>query len=242
MLPFAAGCADNSHMKRLSALLFLAAFTPCTWAAAKPRHDLADIRDTAVRFATLETSGLPGEITVKADEIDPRLNFAPCSMPLEAFLPVGALLRGKTTVGVRCNDKPGWSLFVPLTIRITLPILVSSHPLPQGKTLESDDFSLQTGEVNNPAILTAPEQAIGKILKFPLGAGQVLRQDMLRPPYVVVQGQKVVLAVSGNGFNIRSEGVALNNAAESQPVQVKVASGQIVNGVARADGSVEVKR
>jgi flagella basal body P-ring formation protein FlgA len=58
---------------------------------------------------------------------------------------------------------------------------------------------------------------------------------------VVTQGQTVQLYSNGNGIQLRTEGQALNNAAEGQPAQVKVASGQVISGIARGSGIVEVR-
>jgi flagella basal body P-ring formation protein FlgA len=44
----------------------------------------------------------------------------------------------------------------------------------------------------------------------------------------------------GSSFAVTAEGRALNNAAEGQLAQVRMASGQTVSGIARADGSVEI--
>jgi flagella basal body P-ring formation protein FlgA len=46
---------------------------------------------------------------------------------------------------------------------------------------------------------------------------------------------------SGEGFTISAEGKAQNNATQGQMVQVRVASGQTVSGVANANGAVEVQ-
>ncbi len=142
---------------------------------------------------------------------------------------------------MRCNEKPGWSIFVQANIRVSSDLLVANRPLAQNTVLSANDFSLQSGELGQPGILTDPAQAIGKTLKFAIGAGQVLRQDMLRAPFVVTQGQTAEVRVRGAGFSIRSAGQALNNAAAGQSVQVRMSSGQVVSGTATADGSVEVR-
>ena len=148
---------------------------------------------------------------------------------------------GKTSIGVRCNLKPGWTIFVQATIRVSTDILVANRPLAQNTVLNANDFSRQSGELGQPGILTDPAQAIGKTLKFSIGAGQVLRQDMLRAPFVVFQGKSADVRVLSEGFSIRATGQALNDGAEGQNVQVRMPSGQVVSGMAAADGSVEVR-
>lgn len=229
-------------MFRLSLFLLLFFIMPLlSQAEARPRQDLEAIRNTALAYARAETATLPGEITIQAEELDTRLNFARCQSALEAFLPAGSVLRGKTAIGVRCKDAPGWTVFVPLLIRIVQPIVISSRPLPQGKALEPGDLALQVGEVTHPGLFHATEQVLGKVLKYPLAAGQAIKQEMLREPWVITAGQQVTLEAAGNGFIIRSAGVAQNNAAEGQPVKVKTGSGQVVSGIARPDGKVEVR-
>jgi flagella basal body P-ring formation protein FlgA len=227
-------------MKNLC-LALLAILLPCAnpvLAATTQSH--AQIRETALAYAQTQTRTLPGKVTIQIGEIDTRTALRACNA-LEPFLPSGSQLVGKTTIGVRCNERPGWSIFVQATIRVSTTLLVATHPLAQNTVLNANDFSLQNGELGQPGILTDPAQAIGKTLKFGIGAGQVLRQDMLRAPFVVIQGQATDVRVRSEGFSVRSTGQALNNGIEGQNVQVRMPSGQVVSGMASSDGSVEVR-
>ena len=212
----------------------------------------AQIRDIVAGFIQRQTATLPGKVTYQIDEIDRRIVLPECA-EMEAFLPSGSQLVGRISVGVRCassssgeetNGRParmkGWSIFVPVQIRISLNLLTSARQLPRGHILQEQDLASQTTESSRPGGFTDPRQVVGKVLLYSITAGQVLREDMLRQPYSVTQGQIVQLAVQGNGFSIRSEGVALNNASEGQAVQVRVGSGRVISGVARAGSVVEI--
>lgn len=222
-------------MKTLLTLLLLA--IPTAWAAPSAQSH-AEIRLKVSEFVQEQTQSMQGKVIVKVDEIDPHIVLPACP-GFETFLPQGTQLIGKTNVGVRCKD--GWTLFVPVQIKVTLTMLTASHPLQQGQLLTAADISSQSGEVSQPGILTDPNQAIGKILRFSLGAGQILKQDMLRAPWSVTQGQSVKLQLRMEGLSVSSEGKALNNAAEGQSVQVRTASGQVISGIAGADGVVAVR-
>jgi flagella basal body P-ring formation protein FlgA len=222
-------------------LALLASLLLCTSparAAAPQSH--AKIREVALAYLQAQTQSLPGKVTLQIGEIDSRTILPACTA-LEAFTPNGSQLIGKTSVGVRCNEKPGWSVFVQASIRVSADMLVANRPLAQNTVLSANDFSVQNGELGQPGILIDPAQAIGKTLKFAIGAGQVLRQDMLRAPFVVSQGQTTEVRVRSEGFTVRAAGQALNNGADGQSVQVRMASGQVVSGTATADGSVEVR-
>jgi flagella basal body P-ring formation protein FlgA len=63
---------------------------------------------------------------------------------------------------------------------------------------------------------------------------------MLKASPVVQQGQTVMVVSNGQGFSVSAEGQAMTKASEGQVVQVKVANGQLVSGIARIGGKVEV--
>lgn len=199
----------------------------------------AQIKNVATAFVQQQSAALPGKVTYKIDEIDPRIAMPACAR-LEAFLPAGSQFIGKTSVGVRCMDKNGWSIFVPVQIKVSLNLLISARQLPLGHTLQEQDLASQTTETSQTQGFTDPNQLLGKVLRYSIAAGQVLREDMLRLPFSVAQGQIVQLVVQGDGFNIRSEGVALGNASEGQTVQVRIGSGRVIGGFARTNGVVEI--
>ena len=208
-------------------------------AAAQQSH--AEIRAVAVAFVRAQTLALPGQVAVQVDEIDQRITLPACTA-LEAFVPPGGKLLGNGTVGVRCpGAKKGWTLFIPVQVKVSATLLIANKPLQQGQALQANDLAGLSGELTQTGMLTDPAQAIGKVLKFSVGAGQVLKRDMLRDPYAVTQGQTVQLQVEGSGFKIRSAGQALNNAAEGQSVRVRTSSGHVVSGKARLGGTVEVR-
>jgi len=202
-------------------------------------QDHAQIRNIVTGFVLQQTASLPGKVTYQVDEIDRRIILPKCT-ELEAFLPAGSQLIGKISVGVRCAEKNGWSIFVPVQIRLNLNLLTSARQLPLGHALQEQDLASQATESSQSGGFINPKQVIGKVLRYGIAAGQILREDMLRQPYSVTQGKIVQLAVQGSGFSIRSEGVALNNASEGQAVQVRVGSGRVISGVARAAGIVEI--
>jgi flagella basal body P-ring formation protein FlgA len=224
----------------LSAILLLVVLPAHAGVQPNGQQSHADILEAVTAFVGAQTHSLPGQVSIKVDAIDPHTVRSACPA-LETFLPAGSQLLGNSMVGVRCNDKNGWTLFVPVHVTVRADILISNKALPQGHVLQADDLSSQNAELSQMGIFTDPSQAIGKVLKNGVGAGQVLKQDMLRAPYAVTQGQTVQLQAGGAGFSVRSEGHALNNAAEGQDVQVKTASGQVVSGTARPDGIVEIR-
>jgi flagellar basal body P-ring formation protein FlgA len=225
-------------MKLFLCTLLTAASLTATPAWAVASQNLAQIRDTVAAFVQAQTKAIPGKVSIQVAEMDRRTNLPACPS-LQAFLAPGAQLNGNSSVGVRCTSKYSWSLFVPVTIKISVNMLTANKTLLQGQTLRADDLGSLPSESLQTGTLTDPAQAVGKIMKYSLAAGQILRQDMLRAPYTVKQGQQVQLKVSGSGFKVSAEGQAWNNAAEGETTTARTASGQIVSGVVRG-GTIEV--
>ncbi len=220
-------------------VFFLGCVTPLSaFSEARQSHPM--IHQVALEFARQQTLNLPGKVNIKIQDIDSRVVLPACQK-LEAFLPSGARIPGKTSIGVRCNEKPGWNIFVQADIRVSVELLVSNKPLMQGSVLSRDDYALQSGEMGQPGLLFDPLLAVGKTLKYSIGAGQVLRLDMLREPFAIFQGQTVKLQTRGNGYLVSTEGLSMNDAAVGQGIKVKVASGQLISAIATADGNASVK-
>jgi flagella basal body P-ring formation protein FlgA len=213
------------------------------WAGAVPAstntvQSHAEIRDTVAAFARAQTLAIPGKATIQVADIDPRITLPACPA-LEAFLAAGVQLNGNSSVGVRCVKKHSWSMFVQVNVKISVNMLTLNKTLQQGQTLRDEDIGILSSESLQSGTLTDPAQAVGKIMKYGVGAGQILRHDMLRAPYTVKQGQSVSLQVLGSGFKVRTEGQALSNAAEGDTTTARTASGQIVSGVVKG-GALEV--
>lgn len=206
--------------------------------AAMQNH--AQIKKVAAAFVRQQSASLPGKVSYTVGGIDRRIEMPACAK-LEAFLPAGGHLIGNTSIGVRCMSKHAWSIFVPVQIRISLNLLVSARQLPSGHILQKQDLVSQTRDISQTDGLTDPGQALGKVLRYSIAAGQVLREGMLRQPFSVKQGQIVRLVVQGGGFSIRSEGAALANAGEGRTVQVRSLSGRVIDGIAQANGVVEIE-
>lgn len=226
-------------MKKLLTLcLLLLQSVVADAAGTPPAQSHPQITRLVATFVQQQTATLAGKVDYQIEELDPRIVLAPCAR-LEAFLPAGSPLIGKTSVGVRCTERNGWQIFVPVRVRVTLALLVSARQLPVGHTLQEQDIARQTIELSRSDGYTDDSQVIGKVLRYSIAAGQILRDDMLRLPYSVTQGQLVQVTVRGKGFSIRGEGVAMNNASEGQTVQVRVSSGRMIGGTAR-NGVVEI--
>ncbi len=205
------------------------------------KQNLSVIKAKITEFLEMQTIGYPGKVSVRAGSIDPNMKLVQCP-DMQVFLPAGSRAWGKTSVGVRCNAPSIWTIYVQATVNVTAQYLVAAAPLAQGQVVTSQDVIFESGDLTQlPAgVFTDQAQAIGRSVNISMNAGTVLRQEMLKISPVVQQGQTVVVMSIGKGFSVSTEGQAMSKANEGQIVQVKVASGQLVTGIARNGGQVDV--
>jgi flagella basal body P-ring formation protein FlgA len=224
---------------KLLIMLFL--LLPALSWAEPTRQDNNAILMTVNQFLQTQSVGLPGKVKVTLGQIDNRLNLAQCAN-MQAFMPNGSRIWGKTTVGVRCSAPSNWTIFVQADVSVTGNYVVSAAPLARGQMLADEQLSIASGDLTKlpNGVITDKSQAVGKIMNVSVSAGTPLRSDAIRTQAAIQQGQNVRLITTGNGFEVSTEGQALNNANAGQPVQIRLINGQVVTGIAKPDGSAEM--
>ena len=222
---------------RLFVFLWLGGCTLAVCAQQEP----AAVKQAVAQWLTVQTRDLPGQVSFEVGELDADNLLAPCTS-FDIARPGGALPWGRSSVLVRCLENAGWRVYIPIRIRVEMDYPVSARPILRGKIVAAEDLTTQFGDLSEmpPNIVTDAAQALGKSAAVSIPAGRPLRMDMLRAPTAVRLGQTVKVVSRGAGFEVTNEGRALNNALEGQVAQVRLGSGQVVNGIARLGGVVEV--
>lgn len=208
---------------------------------ALAQQDPAPVKKAIDSWLKIQTKGLPGQVSWEISGLDPGNQLAPCGS-FDITRPAGARPWGRTNVVVRCLGEPSWRVHVPVHVRVKADYLISARPIPQGQAVTADDLATELGDLSElPGnILTDAALAVGKVPASSIPAGRPLRADMLKSQTVIRQGQTVKVVSRGPGFAVANEGRALANAQQGQVAQVRLGSGQVVSGIAQADGSIEV--
>ncbi|UQO34387.1 flagellar basal body P-ring formation chaperone FlgA [Burkholderia cepacia] len=198
------------------------------------------IRRAALAFLQQQIAGLPGKSTATVTTAFPR-GLAACTT-LEPFMPTGARLWGRTTVGVRCAGERPWTVYLQAKVTVQATYYVAARQIAPGEPLSAADLVARDGDLTvlPLAVITDPAQAIGSTALARISAGLPLRQDLLKSAASVSAGQTVRVVAAGPGFTISAEGSALANAAPGQSVRVRMAAGQIVTAIVKDAGTVEI--
>ncbi|TAM54008.1 MAG: flagellar basal body P-ring formation protein FlgA [Paraburkholderia sp.] len=205
------------------------------------QEDGETIRLAALAYLEQQTVGLPGKVAVNVKQVFPR-GLAACTT-LEPFMPTGARLWGRTTVGVRCAGAKPWTLYLQAQVSIEATYYLAAHQIEPGAVVTTEDLLARNGDLSNlpRAIITDPSQAVGAMALARISAGMPLRQDLLKSASAVTIGQTVRVVAQGQDFTISSEGSVMNNASPGQQVRVKMAGGQVISGIVRDGATVQVQ-
>ncbi|MFM0152793.1 flagellar basal body P-ring formation chaperone FlgA [Paraburkholderia sediminicola] len=205
------------------------------------QQDAEAIRSAALAFLQQQAAGLPGKVEITVAPAFPR-GLAVCTT-LEPFMPSGARLWGRMTVGVRCAGERPWTIYLQARISLRATYYLAARAMAPGEVLTAADLVARDGDLTGlpQAIVTDPSQAVGSVSLVRVAGGMPLRRDMLKSASAVSIGQTVRVVAAGAGFAISAEGSAMNNASPGQQVRVKTANGQIISGIVKDGSTVEIQ-
>jgi len=233
------------HAKRF--LLGITAYVVLTsWATAEiPVQPLDAITSAVAAASTLkaEKQGY-SNVDVNVRPLDNRLRLPECSEPLSTFFPPGSNILGAVSVGVRCSGEKSWTIYARAQVNARTAIPVLRRPMSRHSLITEGDLEMinqPAGTANTQGIILDPSQIIGMEITRALNAGSAIKPSQLREPKVITRGQQVLLVSGNGGLKVRMQGKALKDAAVGERVKVtNLSSGQKIEGIANADGTVSV--
>lgn len=225
---------------RCGALLLLAFAAINSAVGAPGRTDPELIRSTAERYVGRLSAG-DVKVRATAGRLDERLNLAPCVGELTPSLPAGAAVRAKTLIAVRCTAAGGWTIYVPVAVESDATVLVARRALARGEAPLPADLEAVRRTV--PGLPTgfpaAAADLMGRRLRRPLAAGEILAGDLLAPALLVKRGQQVTVVAELSGIAVRASLLAMTDGAAGERIQARnPLSGRVVEGVVQPDGTL----
>lgn len=211
--------------------------------SAAATQSLEAVRAAAVNWLQQHRT-LPGaRMTAEAAPLDSRLQLANCAAPLDASLPGNRRLTARVSVTVRCPVPGGWTVRVPVSVKMFTNVLVTSRPLARGDGIGASDVHTEERDVAGLAYgyVAGLDQIEGRALARPLNAGSVLTPGMLAGRQAVRNGDAVSMEASVEGVTIRADGVALGAGDTGSRIKVRNASsGKVLDAIVSGPGTVAV--
>jgi flagella basal body P-ring formation protein FlgA len=195
-----------------------------------------------VRLFLAEQSIPGGEVELVVGEPDPRLELAPCNA-LEPFIPPGARMWGRSSIGVRCLDGARWTVYLPVHVHVYASVLVAARPLRRGETIDADAVRAERVDLTRVggAVYAADEDVLGRIASRAFAPGEPLRRDAVKAPAAIVSGDPVRIVIDAPGVVVTTEGKALAAAAAGESVRIVTGNGRVLTGIAHAGKVVAIR-
>ncbi len=234
-------------------------------ALSTPRQPIIETPESAARALLDETlapllAARGANAVVTMTPSDARRTPPPCAQ-FNAYLPPGARLIGRTLVGVRCADGSNWQAFVPAEIHVDAPSWVAARALHAGEALAATDLVTSTTPMTQADLDAALMSSRGgnagaargmasidgrtppplnRVVLRPVAMGRALSAGDVRDEGRINAGETVRVIYNGDGFSVTSEGRAVGPADPGATIQIRLASGTVVNGLLRSDHLVEL--
>lgn len=205
----------------------------------------AEVQARALALATEAAQALAppqAQVLVQSGSFDPRLNLAPCAK-IQPYLGAGVPVWGRTRVGLRCEQGAvRWNVFLPVTVQVLAPALVSTVALPAGARLA--ESQLQLAPTDWAAATQPPHTDMnmlaGRTLARAVAAGQPLRATDLQARQYFSLGDTISIVAAGQGYAISAEGQALTPGLEGQNARVRTENGRVLVGRPIGERRIEV--
>lgn len=148
-------------------------------------------------------------------------------------------LTGNKSVIAQCGNK---RKFIQISVQAQGTWWTAVRAIKPGTVVRPEDIAPRTGSLDRlPAgLIFSQDSIVGQTATRSINKGQPVVENQLRKGWTVVSGQEIDILASGEGFQIRVKGKALDSAAAGQPVRIATKSGQIVTGTVAPDGKVNI--
>ena len=211
--------------------------------AEADKHAHSDIISTAKYFVDSAINKQDDSTQVQIKSLDKRLQLHKCEIPLQGFWPPGASQVGHSTVGIRCNDKKPWKIFVSVQIKQFEQVWVTTSAISRGTILSNKNVAVENREISftHSEYFNQQHSPLGLMAKRPLRKGDIIQVLALEKPMAVKRGDRVVVVARLNGLEIRTAATALSSAAEGDRIRVRnLSSNKELEGILSKNSVVQV--
>lgn len=224
----------------ISKLLFLLLIPTCAMAQVE-ESTISRLQSAAEGFVLGNLESAPtARVDVKAGPIDNRLPLTECPDHLSVTLPGNMTVRRNTTVYLKCDEKPGWDLYLPVRVSVQKPFVTVTEVIGKGELLTADKLTIayQDEQMLRGDYALEPERLSGTRSKRELRPGQPVRNSQL---CVICKGDQITLIAQTGNLQIKSMVSALQDGSFGDMIRVtNLHSGREVKAKVKDVGQVEI--
>jgi flagella basal body P-ring formation protein FlgA len=172
---------------------------------------------------------------------DASANLPLCPLPLLVDWR-GSSLSNRLTPRVACETL-GWQVYLPVSLTIEVPVVVSARSLSRGQRLTSTDLTLALTDIATlrQGHYSTIEELAGYEVARNLTKGTVVTPFIAKPPVMIKRGDRVIIVATGSGLSVQTEGEALRDGTAGNQIPVRnLTSRQTIHAYVKSKGVVEI--
>jgi len=153
----------------------------------------------------------------------------------------GQDLSSRLTPRVSCANE-NWQLYVPVSVAIHLPVVVTAGNLDRGHRLTVADLRMQNTDIASlrQGYFETTDDLIGYQLARSVNSGQVITPYIAEPPMLVDRGDRVYILSHSGPLSVRTLGEAMRQGRAGEQIPVRnLRSGETVHAYIKERGVVE---
>ena len=231
-------------MNRRFILYAISAVTACATLQVSGAAAWQDVKEieTAARQEAESVTAPAQHLSPPAAAVDPNLRLAACDGPLQASAGNYRAGARRLTVQVECAGEVRWRVWVPVRLKLRVPVVVASRPLPRGTLLGPGDLTLVERESDGSGQHASdPRSLVGRRTRADIPAGQPVVAANTTEEQLVRRGQQVTLLTTASGISVSGRGIAQSDGGLGSRIRVRsVSSDRVVEGVVRSSEVVEI--
>lgn len=169
-------------------------------------------------------------VKIKVDKIDSRLQLKQCpEAMIEVFDPFPHSATTNKTIGLRClAEHSTWTIYVPVKTKIYRRVIIAARPINQGQIVRENDLRIEEKEISQlkQGYVRNSADIINQICRRNIGEGQIMRSDLLQPPYLVHKGEQVIVEAITGSIKVTIDATALEDGSLNDTIKVKNIKGE----------------
>lgn len=159
-----------------------------------------------------------------------------CDTPILTLLNKKKLW-GNVTISAQCDNK---TKFIQINVVIMGSYVVASQPISAGTIITEQHLLKKSGRLDTlPAtVILDKTQAINHIALRNINRDEPIKSSSLQKNWHVKAGQIIKVIIKGDGYQIITNGKTLNNAILDDHINIRLDSGNIIEGIVTTEGVI----
>ena len=144
---------------------------------------------------------------------------------------------GNLTISAKCENS---TKYIQIYVAVTGSYVVANQSIGAGTLMTEQLLKIQSGRLDKlPSnIILNKSEVLNHIALRNIDKGEPIKNSMLQKNWHVKAGQTVKVIVNDDGYSITTNGKALSNGALDELINIKLNTGNVVEGVVTEDGII----